>query len=106
MARKFRLDSASAEEVIVLTESMTFNIGRIRPKAPLYRGVRLLLHWWAVGHDPKRALNRCEDCWEPGSGCMRIQFEHGWHTYDDIGECTACNGTGRADVEFGGWRKL
>jgi hypothetical protein len=85
--RRFRLDSASAKEADRL-QSRAFNwkYDRGSDLARAMRASALLLHWWAVGHDPRRALNRCSYCL--GSG-----VEAG--TFATVDTCADCGGTGR-----------
>ena len=75
MTRRFRLDSATAGEVSDIVHCHTWHRDQ-------FRGDRLLLHWWALGHDPARAL-RCPEC--DGDG-----RHEGW---DDV-RCPYCQGRG------------
>lgn len=54
------------------------------------RASRLLLHWWAVGHDFRRALNRCKAC--DGRTVMWSKYFKSWLS------CHRCAGSGRRSV--------
>ena len=52
---RFRLDSATAREAMLLASEASY-LGARTSVLRALRAQRLLLHWWAVGHDPARAL--------------------------------------------------
>lgn len=76
MTRRFRLDSATAGEVYWKAHHLW------RSDDYGQRAQRLYLHWWALGHDPARAL-RCPECEGDGK-------HEGW---DDV-RCPHCSGRG------------
>ena len=51
---RFRFDSATAWEILMGLAARAY-IGQLTAERG-DRAERLLLHWWAVGHDPARAL--------------------------------------------------
>lgn len=77
--RRFRTESVSAEEMQELF------VGFWRGFRD--REMRLLLHWWAVGHDPRRHVLACEEC----EGKRYVVF------CGDAVECEYCSSTGRRD---------
>lgn len=56
-------------------------------KSPQNRAIHVLLHWWAVGHDPARHLLRCTTC--KGRGVVPYIQKH------FPVDCFFCKGTGR-----------
>lgn len=58
-----------------------------RVKSPSTRAINLMLHWWAVGHDPGKHLLRCEEC----RGCGMVVG------YIGAPDCHHCGGTGRTE---------
>lgn len=56
------------------------------------RAARLLLAWWAWGHDPRRHYLACHEC--EGSGQVPSQDCGGFYA-----NCEYCDGTGRSSVK-------
>jgi hypothetical protein len=86
VTRRFRLDSATAgdiEEACCCWFLMYDFELRVRAR-------RLLLHWWAIGHDPARAL-RCPECDGIGSVLEDDTCDCGGR--HDV-PCPDCNGRG------------
>lgn len=88
--RKFRLDSASSKEVQLMAHRLWDGLKMDWDSSA--RAERLLLHWWAVGHDPRRALNSCRNCNNGGVD---------WYHDSAAADCSECNGTGRREPETG-----
>ena len=91
MTRKFKTEPVSARMMIKLTERAAMPHGDYSKQE---RAVRILLHWWAVGHNPARNVATCRECKGKGG-------HWGWHcglggrAYTLI-PCPSCNGTGKA----------
>jgi hypothetical protein len=96
--RRFRLDSATAGEMAWIRTYIEARCiaRRFQPFAPV-RAHRLLLHWWAAGHDPRRAMLRCDLC--SGHGIYDATCIDG-----EPCECPSCNGSGRYDLPHADWR--
>ena len=78
MIRRFRLDSATAEEIRTLCTRFRGSVDYDR----VGRADRLLLHWWFLGANPATAL-RCPRC--GGDGMSKA--------WDNVA-CGACHGKG------------
>lgn len=89
--RRFRLDSATAGEVTEQSVEWTSTRGWSLFPSRRNRGIRLLLHWWALGHDPARAL-RCPRC--HGSGMALLVQERSPYRYAGDPRCAFCHGRG------------
>lgn len=112
MTRRFNLHPVPAGEIEDLSDRAAAFVFRAQNNhvrngdvaGAHWRARKLLLHWWAVGHDPRRALDRCEDCRWEGTGLDQRSVEYCMSSYDEVIECKTCKGTGRAAVSE--WRKL
>jgi hypothetical protein len=91
MTRRFRLDSATAGEVLALCDAIGWHYYG-RPLDSMVEATdrcsRLLLRWWATGHDPAMAL-RCPEC--RGVGGRKALT---WSGSIARHVCPACDGRG------------
>ena len=91
MTRKFKTEPVSARMMIKLTERAAMPHDDYSKQE---RAVRLLLHWWAVGHNPERNVTTCRECRGERS-TREIVWINGAAHWRDM-DCKACNGTGKA----------
>ena len=87
--RRFKTEPVTAEGIEELRDQVVYrsNFG-LRYAAE--RARRLLLHWWAAGHDPRRHVLRCEECEGQGAVWDIDEFD------GVLGRpCASCDGTGR-----------
>lgn len=85
MTRRFRLDSATAGEVLELCNDLGWHYYDRELESfqrATDRAQRLLLHWWFLGANPATAL-RCPRC--GGDGMSKA--------WDNVA-CGACHGKG------------
>ena len=85
--RHFRLDSATAKEVLVLQWRIANRLALSNRLRQLQRATQLLLHWWAIGHDPHRMI-RCPRC--DGAGTLDVAR----HRSISHVPCRPCHATG------------
>ena len=95
MTRRFKTEPVSARMMIKLTERAAMPHGDYSKQE---RAVRILLHWWAQGHNPARNVATCRECGGDGReavfgdkcpACKRARPLL-------VSPCPPCNGTGKA----------
>lgn len=99
--RRFRLDSATAQDVDDLCNLLIFvghTVASDHVRGPLAsaRARRLLLHWWSLGFNSRTTMLRCPGC--GGTGLHQLRCDV-WRS------CLACHGSGKLAEAPEDWRR-